>query len=130
MEKVREKAFILQLEKRKRIKNKGKVMCNIGSLFIGRQIEREKKESLKLFEWSKKRERERAKLFEHWFAFGKYLSLLKLTPPHFWSLKSKYQNKLPVYCYENFEIIAYCNEDIIAITWYELFLNLLQWHKY
>ena len=58
MEKVREKAFILQLEKRKRIKNKGKVMCNIGSLFIGRQIEREKKESLKLFEWSKKRERE------------------------------------------------------------------------
>ena len=50
MEKVREKAFILQLEKRKRIKNKGKVMCNIGSLFIGRQIEREKKERLKLFE--------------------------------------------------------------------------------
>ena len=36
---------------------------------------------------------------------------------------------ISIYCNENFEIIAFCNEYIIAISWYELFLNLLQWQN-
>ena len=40
---------------------------------------------------------------------------------------SPYTTIFAIYCNENFKVIFYCNDIFIAITWYQLFYNLLQW---